>query len=218
MIKIITIEREFGCGGGAIAEMVSDCLGWKLFDRQLTTDIARLAQVEASDVQRCDERLDPLLYRLGRVFWRGTSEKALHFAEDKAFDADRMVFLVQQVIEKAAEEGNCVIVGRGAPWFLRGRPDTFSVFLYAPRSEKVRRLTARVKDQAEAIQLLNTVDSERAAFVERYFGKEWPTRPLYHVMLNTLLGDEICASTIVGLIEATNRRLTTGTSISSTER
>jgi cytidylate kinase len=209
MIKIIAIEREYGCGGGVIAEKLADRLGWKLFDRQLTSEIARLARVEAADVERCDERLDPLLYRLGRVFWRGTSERALHFAEDKAFDADRMVFLVQQVIEKAAEEGNCVIVGRGAPWFLRCRPDTFSVFLYAPRSEKVRRLTARVKDQAEAVQLLNTVDNERAAFVKRHFGKDWPTRPLYHVMLNTLLGDEICVSAISDLIEAANRKLGT---------
>jgi cytidylate kinase len=88
-----------------------------------------------------------------------------------------MVFLVQQVIEKAAETGNCVIVGRGAPWFLRCRPDTFSVFFYAPRSEKIRRLTPLVKDQAEATRLLNTVDKERAAFVKRYFGKTWPTRP-----------------------------------------
>jgi cytidylate kinase len=211
MIKIIAIEREYGCGGGVIAEMLADRLGWRLLDRQLTSEIARLARVKASDVQRCDERLDPLLYRLGRVFWRGTSESALHFAEDKAFDADRMVLLVQQVIEKAAEEGNCVIVGRGAPWFLRCRPDTFCVFLYAPRSEKVRRLTARVKDQAEAIQLLNTVDSERAAFIKRYFGKDWPTRPLYHVMLNTLLGDEICVSTISDLIERANRSFGTST-------
>jgi cytidylate kinase len=214
MIKIIAIEREYGCGGGVIAEKLADRLGWKLFDRQLTSEIARLARVEAADVERCDERLDPLLYRLGRVFWRGTSERALHFAEDRAFDADRMVFLVQQVIEKAAEEGNCVIVGRGAPWFLRCRPDTFSIFLYAPRSEKVRRLTARVKDRAEAIQLLNTVDSERAAFVKRYFGKKWPTRPLYHAMLNTLLGDEVCVSTISDMIEAVNGRL--GTNPAST--
>jgi cytidylate kinase len=207
MIKIIAIEREYGCGGGAIAEKLADRLGWKLFDRQLTDEISKLARVDASDVQRCDERLDSLVYRLGKVFWRGTSERALYFAEEEAFDTDRMVFLVQQVIEKAAEEGNCVIVGRGAPWFLRCRPDTFSVFLYAPRSEKLRRLKERVEDPTEVIQHLNTVDNERAAFVKRYFGKEWPTRPLYHAMLNTLLGDEICVSTIVELVEIVNKRL-----------
>jgi cytidylate kinase len=206
VIKIIAIEREFGCGGGAISEQLAARLNWKLYDRQLTAEIAELAHVEAAVAQRCDERLDPLLYRLTKVFWRGSYERALPIADDKIFDADRMIVLVQQVIERAARDGQCVIVGRGAPWFLRGRADTLSVFLFAPRSEKVRRLASRVKDQAEAGQLLDTVDEERAAYIKRYFGKEWPTRALYHVMLNTALGDEICISMILDLMEAVNRR------------
>jgi cytidylate kinase len=207
LIKVITIEREFGCGGGAIAERLAERLGWKLFDRQLTSDIAKLAEVEESVARNCDERLDPLLYRLGKVFWRGSYERGLTIADDRVFDTDRMVLLVQQVIEGAADAGNCVIVGRGAPWFLRGRPDTLSIFLYAPRTEKTRRLTIRIKDRSEAAELLNRVDSERAAFVRRYFGKDWPLRHLYHAMINTLLGDDACVTIVVNLIEAVNKRL-----------
>lgn len=207
MIRVIAIEREYGCGGGVIGEQLARHLGWKLFDRQLTAEIARLAQVEPAVAERCDERLDPLLYRLGKVFWRGSSERALAISDDKIFDADCMMRLVQQVIEAAAGAGNCVIVGRGAPWFLRGRADTFSVFLYAPRSEKIRRLTGRVRNQSEAIRRLDAVDEERAAFVKRYFGKQWPLRCLYHAQLNTLLGDDLCVATIAGLLEAVNRGL-----------
>jgi cytidylate kinase len=206
LIKVITIEREFGCGGGAIAERLAGRLGWKLFDQQLTSEIARLAEVEESVARNCDERLDPLLYRLGKVFWRGSYERGLTIANEKIFDTDRMVFLVQQVIEGAADAGNCVIVGRGAPWFLRGRPDTLSFFLYAPRSEKIRRLKTRIKDHVEADELLNSVDSERAAFVKRYFGKQWPVRHLYHAMINTLLGDTACVSIISELIDDVNKR------------
>ena len=210
MIKVITIEREFGCGGGAISERLAERLGWKLFDRQLTSEIAKLAEVEESVAEDCDERLDSLLYRLGKVFWRGSYERGLTIANEKIFDTDRLVFLVRQVIEDAANAGNCVIVGRGAPWFLRGRPDTLSFFLYAPRSEKIRRLKNRIKDDVEAVELLNRVDSERAAFVKRYFGKDWPLRPLYHAMINTLLGDAACVSIILNLIEAVNKRLQPG--------
>ena len=205
MIKIVAIEREFGCGGGAIAERLAERLGWKIFDRQLTSEIAKLAEVEESVATRCDERLDPFLYRLGKAFWRGSYERGLSITDDKIFDTDRMVLLVQQVIEGAADGGNCVIVGRGAVWFLRGRPDTLSVFLYAPRSEKIRRLTARVKNQSEAIQLVNTIDNQRAAFVKHYFGLQWPTRPLCHAMINTVMGDEICISTIINLVDAADK-------------
>ncbi|MBO0799872.1 MAG: cytidylate kinase family protein, partial [Blastocatellia bacterium] len=76
MIKIIAIEREYGCGGGVIAEKLAARLGWNLFDRQLTDEIARLARVEASEVQRCEEKLDSLVYRLGKVFWRGSTERS----------------------------------------------------------------------------------------------------------------------------------------------
>ena len=40
MIRIITIEREYGCGGGVIAKKVADRLGWKLWDQLLTCEIA----------------------------------------------------------------------------------------------------------------------------------------------------------------------------------
>ena len=202
MIRIIAIEREYGAGGTSIAEQLARRLGWKLFDQQLTAEIAKLAEVDPSAAARCDERVDSLVYRLSKVFWRGSYERGLPIADDKIFDTDRMVLLVQQVIERAARQGNCVIVGRGAVWYLRDRPDTLSIFLYAPRAEKIRRLMAQDKNQSEAVQLINTIDNERAAFVKHYFGLNWPTRTLYHAMINTLMGDEICVSTIVGLVEA----------------
>jgi cytidylate kinase len=215
MIKVIAIEREYGSGGGSIGSLLAERLGWRLLDQELTEEIARLAKVEAEVVENCDEKVDPLLYRLTKVFWRGSYERVMPIGESYVFDADRMVQMVQQVMLKAAEKGNCVIVGRGAPWFLRGRADTFSTFLYAPRVEKIRRLKSKTRAEEEAMELLDTVDTERAAYIKRYFGKQWPTRPLYHVMLNTALGDEICVSTILQMIQNISR-LCDGT-IHSTE-
>ena len=50
MFRVITIEREYGCGAPAIAAELADHLGWKLWDRLLTEEIARLANVEPSAV------------------------------------------------------------------------------------------------------------------------------------------------------------------------
>jgi cytidylate kinase len=96
-----------------------------------------------------------------------------------------------------AERGNCVIVGRGAPYFLRERGDTFHVFLYAPRAEKLRRIQALGRSRGDAEDLVDTVDRERILFVKHYFGADWPTRSLYHVMINTAMGDENVLSTIL---------------------
>ena len=51
MIKIVTIEREYGCGGGEIAQKVASRLGWKLWDRWLTEEIARLAHCPKAVVE-----------------------------------------------------------------------------------------------------------------------------------------------------------------------
>ena len=136
MIKIIAIEREFGSGASVIAEKLSQRLGWRLLDRQLTGEIARLAKVSEAAVKHCEERVDPLLYRLSKVFWRGSYERSLPVTGLETFDADQMVALMQRVVEEAAAAGNCVVVGRGAPYFLRDRTDTLAVFLFAPREFK----------------------------------------------------------------------------------
>ena len=90
-----------------------------------------------------------------------------------------------------------MIVGRGAPYFLRAQSDTFHVFLYAPRTEKLRRLQSIGHSEKEAEELVDTVDRDRIEFVKHYFGADWPTRCLYHMMINTAVGDENVISMIL---------------------
>ena len=196
MFRLVTIEREYGCGGGKIACQLADHLGWKLWDRLLTEEIARIAHVEPAAVQRCDEHLDSRFYRLAKVFWRASYERSSPL-RDQAFDTDLMMSMMQDITARIAEEGNAVVVGRGAPYFLRERADAFHVFLYAPREEKLRRLKEDGCCNSEADELVDSVDRERIAFVKHYFDADWPTRSLYHVMLNTAIGDEAVIETIV---------------------
>ena len=205
MYRIITIEREYGCGAGEIAGLLSRQLGWKLWDHSLTEEIAREANVDCSTVERCDEKVDGTFYRLARVFWRGSYERSNHLSD--IFDADCMVEMVQKVLQNAAADGNCVIVGRGAPYFLRDRCDAFHVFLYAPQAEKIRRLMANGKTREEAEEQVDTVDRDRMAFVKRYYNADWPTRSLYHLMLNTAVGNENVISTILTTMHTLERQL-----------
>lgn len=201
MIKIITVEREFGCGGAEIAQKLSDRLGWKLWDQLLTCEIARQANCDQSEVERREERMDPLYYRLFKSFLRGSFEGSLNVHRLKLLDSDSILRITERVVQEAAAAGNCVIVGRGSQHFLRNREDALRVFLYAPREEKVRRLRSRGKSETEAEELVDTVDRERAAFIEKYFHVEWPNRALYHAMLNTAAGEETVIQTILNLRE-----------------
>ena len=190
MFRIVTLEREFGCGGGGIAAELARRLGWKLWDQQLTSEIAERAQVPESAVALCDERVDSRLYRFAKAFWRGSYERSMPLDASQAFDTDRMMAMVGEIMSTIAAEGNAVIVGRGSPFFLREREDTFSVFTYAPHDEKIRRLLAMGKSREEAEDLVENVDKERMAYIKHYFDNEWPTRSLYHLMISTVAGDE----------------------------
>lgn len=197
MYRIITIEREYGSGGGEIARELSLRLGWALWDHALTEAIAKLANVECSTVERCEERVDSTFYRMAKIFWRGSNERSMALPGSSNFDADQMVEIGEQVMEEAAKAGKCVIVGRGAPYFLREHSNAFHVFLYASRTEKLRRVLALGKREHEANELLDTVDRERIAFVKHYFDADWPSRWLYHVMINTAIGNENVIETIL---------------------
>jgi|SRR5580692_7037250 cytidylate kinase len=197
MIRIIAMEREYGAGGSAIALKLGERLGWKVWDTALTAEIARIARCDHNSVARMEERVDPLFYRLMKVFMRGSYERSLPVNGLENLDADSMVVFMQRVIEGAAAAGNCVIVGRGAPYVLRQRPDAFHVFVYAPVEEKIRRVRDLGKTEAEAVELVEAIDRERATFVKKYFGKDWPSRHLYHLMINSAVGDDVVVRTIM---------------------
>jgi cytidylate kinase len=200
-IKIVTVEREYGCGGGEIAQRLAEQLGWKLWDQLLTEEIAKLAECPKAVVEVREERRDPLYYRLLKSFLRGSYEGSLNAHKLKLVDSESILKLTERVVQHAAKFGNSVIVGRGAQHFLRNRQDTLRVFLYAAREVKVRRLLARGKSESEAEQLVDSVDQERADFILKYFQVEWPNRSVYHMMINTAIGDEGVVQTILDVMK-----------------
>jgi cytidylate kinase len=208
MIKIIALEREYGAGASMIAEQLATRLGWTLLDQSLTDEIAKFANVTRTEAQHCDEHLDPLLYRWGRVFWHGGFESPVSIKNLDAFDADRAVELMRSVITKAASTGNCVLVGRGVPWFLHDRADTLRVFLFAPRSYKLQRLLARLHDEAESNRWLDMVGRDHAAFLKHYYGAKWQALHLFDLMLNTAIGFDLVVDTICQFKAAMDQTMT----------
>ncbi len=197
MIRVITIDREYGSGAADIARKLAERLGWTLWDHALTEEIARRLHCDCRAVEEHAERRDPLYYRLFRAFLRGSFEGALNAPRLGMVDADCIRRVANQVVTMAAKAGNAVIVGRGSAYFLRDRADVFHVFIYAPLHAKVRRLGAEAGSEEEAIELAETVDSDRAEYIKQYFGVEWPARHLFHLMINSELGDEVVIQSIL---------------------
>src|SRR5271170_6220125 len=101
MIKIITIEREYACGGGEIAHLLAQRLGWKLWDQLLTEEIARLANCPKNVVEVREERRDPLHYRLFKSFLRGSYEGSLNAHKLNLVDSESILKLTERVVQQA---------------------------------------------------------------------------------------------------------------------
>src|SRR6202142_1417774 len=127
MIRIITVEREDGSGGGEIAHQLATRLGWKLWDQSLSEEIAKLANCPQAVVEVREEKTDPLYYRLFKSFLRGSYEGALNAHKLKLVDSECILKFTEQVVQQAAKTGNSVIVGKGAQQFLRSRSDALRV-------------------------------------------------------------------------------------------
>jgi cytidylate kinase len=200
--RVVTVAREYGSGGAAIATRLAGRLGFQLLDRALIERIAEEAHIDPDLARRFDEHVDPWVKRIGHALWYGGFEAVAVVDENDVVNADRLAVLGGRVIEEAAHAGGCVIVGRGGQCLLRGRSDVFHVFVYAAREERLRRLRERLGPGAELELVLEETDRERAAYVRRHFGENWLDPRLYHLMVNATLGEEAAVSAILAALGA----------------
>lgn len=188
-VKVITVEREYGSQGAEFAHHLAQRLGWRLLDSELVAGAARMAGVDPKTAAKFDERLDPWYHRYGKLFWNDPVYAPVPGGEERVFDSECMLELIRQEILQAAEQGNCVLVGRGSACALAGRPGCFHVFVYATTRAKKEWFARAFPDRAQyAEQELADVDRRRAAVIRKSYQQEWCSRGLYHMLLNSCIG------------------------------
>ena len=148
MIKIVTIEREYGSGGGEIAQLLATRLGWKLWDQLLTEEIARLANCPKAVVEVREERTDPLYYRLFKSFLRGSYEGSLNAHKLNAGRQRKHFEVYRTASFSTRRRGETPSSSEGDRSIFSGTARTRCVcFFTLQRENKVRRLLARGKSQ-----------------------------------------------------------------------
>jgi len=196
--RVLTVNREFGSGGGRIAETIAGFLGWKLLDREIIDAIAYAAHVDPNVVSHYDEHVDSWLRRFNQQAMRSAALAAgLELREGSVFDADETVKLTQKIVEQAWTEGSCVIVGRGAQCILQHKPDVYHAFVYAPLKDRILRLRNRLEKGANIEQRIRTVDEERARYLQQYFGKSWCNLHLYDLLICSREDEDATARVIL---------------------
>ena len=212
MVRFITVEREYGSGGGEFASLLAQRLGWDLYDAKLVDAVAERAGVPPEVAQAYDEQIDPWYFRYGRAFWYGSVERRSS-AEEARFDSERFVELVCETFRATADRGHCVIVGRGAMSALANVKGAFHIFVFASMARKIKWFTENFPEKAASAEdEVHATNERRAAYIRRFYGHEWNHVHLYHLLLNSCMGQEamlgaaLAASGLLNSVPATTAR------------
>jgi cytidylate kinase len=200
--KALTIAREYGSGGAEIAAIVARGLGWKLLDKELLNQISARAKAPVDDVAAVDEQVDPWLHRITRPLWGMGADGVVPVSPVQIFDADEAARVAKLVIEEAYSAGNCVIVGRGSQCVLKDKSDVFHVFVYAPWSERVRRVQPQLAPGVDVDETLRTMEAQRLEYVRRHFSANRLDPHLYDLMVRTRNDSEAAARLILMAMES----------------
>jgi cytidylate kinase len=188
----ICISREAGAGGGAIARMVGQRLGWKVFDHELIEAIAHRMQVSLDEVRTFDE-LAPSVIQDWLLPLREE-----HYAPQEAY-LDHLA----KLIEAIGRAGQSVLVGRGAG-FLLPRETTLSVRIIAPLRARSLRLAERMGVSVRtARRAAKDLDARRVQFERTMYRVRTGDPHNYDIVLDSnSLGLEIAAEVIFRAVDA----------------
>ena len=183
-IRVITIGRQSGSGGSEIGRKVAEALGFTYFDKNLISKAAEESGFSEGVLKTMDERPKSLLFSLAMnpyniCTFGGTPYDSL---EQRANDA------IYSSIEKLAEEGSCVIVGRCADYVLRNRDDVLNVFVTAPEDARTKRVMERLDfDDKKARDSIRKTDKRRSSYYNYITNNKWGDITNYDLCIDSSL-------------------------------
>ena len=207
-MAVVTISRQFGCGGDEIADQAARLLGFRLFNKELIAQAAReegIADEEgieySEDSYKIKGFLDRLLGREQPVgYYRVWTEDMLGIrrSEQLPLTEEHALFLVQKAIRAACQSGNVMVVGRGGQALLRDCAEALHVRIMAPMEFRIQWTKAHHKlERRPAQDLIAARDEASANYIKDVYGVDWADPDQYHLILNLgLLEPEAAAHLI----------------------
>ena len=194
---VITISREYGCGGRVLGKMLAKKLNLKFYDSEIITLIAKETGYSEEYVSRNENRLDnALLYQMIMQDYSAPLDKSLS-------KQDALYVASAKVIRKLASESPCVIVCRGTDDILKDNPMCVKIRLFASFESKLDRcLNTYHLTKEKALKAMNLFDKRRAEHYAHYANADINDIHHYDLVLDSgAIGLEECCNLICDLFK-----------------
>ncbi len=172
-LPVITISREFGAKGAALASVLSEKMGFKVWDKELLDVISRKLGSNKDYMQAIDENRRSML-----------EDTFFAFMNQKSTNLNYFIYLVKS-IRSIEELGNSIIVGRGGNFICRN-PKSLHIRMVSPLDTRIEYISKKEGlTKQRATTLITQKDAERANFTKQNFNRDIDLSSNYDLVLNS---------------------------------
>lgn len=164
-MAVITISRQWGSGGSALARKLAQTLGYRLIDKVELVERAQKHGVLPNVFEHVDEQTPSF---------------------PKRQYEEKYIVTMNEIIRNLAQEDNAVIVGRASEIILKEFPGVFHIRVVAPLDLRIRRVMERYDiSHNEAAKAIARSDKNRSEYVRTFYHADIDDPLLYDLILNT---------------------------------
>ncbi len=182
---IIAISREHGTAGKRIGEEVAKRLNVPFY----CTEIMEIASIDSGMSHSYIKDIN-------------TNENTSYGGYYSASAVQYAMTAQAKAINKIADSGSCVLVGRACDYVLKERKNLVKVFIHAPFDYKVNKVMEMYHDEKEKAEMfVKRSDNARASYYKSVSGHEWGDSEQYDISVNANIGIEGVANVICSYID-----------------
>lgn len=186
---ILTIAREHGSSGKEIGKMAAERLNIPFYYKEMTALAAQESGLDKEFISGINKNAPKILYNLY------LSTRVVRLA----------VTAQHKIIEKIAENGSCVIVGRAADYVLKDHKNLVRIFIQAPENYRIGRVMDVYGDtREEAEENIHRSDRARAAYYHNISGRKWGDPGNYDLVVDSSCGLEKSCEKILEYLKEHN--------------
>jgi len=185
-MSVITISRQFGAGGKTLALKLADRLSYEIAHEQIIEELAAKAQLSEEGIRAFEVEEE-----VGSSQGEGAASSRGGFL-DRIFDTGRKYMdgqtylkLLYEIMPKVAEQDNIILLGRGAQFILKDRPDTYHVLLVADYADRVKFMQEHYRiSEEEARQAVAKQGKRRLKLMKVFHSEDYDQPVHYNLVVN----------------------------------
>lgn len=173
IVPVITISREFGARGAALAGVLNQKIDFKIWDKEILQAIATELGSDQKLLKTLDERRQQVV-----------EDTVAGFMDHIYTNVSYLKSLIR-VVKTIEEHGKSIIVGRGANYICQ-HPGSLHLRIVSPFKKRVEDYASKEKlSLHESRRIIREKDRERAEFIKENFLRDVSNASDYDLIINS---------------------------------